>query len=195
MNRHPALPASSFSRSRRPSHFGNQIILEGSQEHPTVAPQEPLLAQSTYAQPITTSYAETELTVARSIRPKSLADNKNPHGRFSRALERLETSWFIETLCLLFSAACVVLIVMFLAVHNNTNVEDWHYYFSINTVVSSLGTLFKLTLVMAVSATLAQEKWTWFRKRSSPLSMFEAIDAGSRGPYGSIKLLLRMRGQ
>ncbi|KAI4848623.1 hypothetical protein E4T44_03829 [Aureobasidium sp. EXF-8845] len=84
---------------------------------------------------------------------------------------------------------------MFLTFYNNTNVEDWHYYFSINTVVSSLGVLFKLTLIMAVSATLAQEKWTWFRKRSSALSTFEAIDAGSRGPYGSFKLLLRMRGQ
>jgi hypothetical protein len=136
-----------------------------------------------------------KLIVARSIPTKSLADDKNPHGRFSRALERLETSWFIETLFLLCSAACAVLIVMFLAVHNNTGVEDWHYYFSINTVVSSLGVIFKLTLIMAVSTTLAQEKWTWFRKRSSALSTFEAIDAGSRGPYGSFKLLLRMRGQ
>jgi hypothetical protein len=110
-------------------------------------------------------------------------------------MERLETTWYIEAFCLLCSVVCAVLIVVFLAVHNNTNVESWHSYFSINTVVSMLGVIFKLGLLMAVSAALAQEKWTWFRKRSGALSTFEAIDAGSRGTVGSFKPLLHMRGQ
>ncbi|KAI4754809.1 hypothetical protein E4T51_12085 [Aureobasidium sp. EXF-12344] len=66
---------------------------------------------------------------------------------------------------------------------------------SLNQLVSTFGVIFKLTLLMAVSAALAQGKWTWFQKRADTLSTFEAIDAGSRGTVGSLKLLLRMRGQ
>ncbi|KAI4747133.1 hypothetical protein E4T50_02539 [Aureobasidium sp. EXF-12298] len=120
---------------------------------------------------------------------------KQHRGRVSEALERLERTWYLEAFCLLCSAACAALIVIFLVAHNNTHVDSWQFYFSINTVVSSLGVIFKLTLLFAVSAALAQGKWTWFRKRSDTLSTFEAIDAGSRGTVGSLKLLLRMRGQ
>ncbi|KAG9751168.1 hypothetical protein KCU73_g6399, partial [Aureobasidium melanogenum] len=73
--------------------------------------------------------------------------------------------------------------------------DSWTIYFSINTVVSTLGVVFKSTLFIAVSAALAQGKWTWFRKRNSPLSTFDAIDAASRDTLESFKLLWRMRGQ
>ncbi|KAG9659505.1 hypothetical protein KCU64_g3811, partial [Aureobasidium melanogenum] len=73
--------------------------------------------------------------------------------------------------------------------------DSWTIYFSINTVVSTLGVVFKSTLFIAVSAALAQGKWTWFRKRNSPLSTFEAIDAASRDTLESFKLLWRMRGR
>ncbi|KAK6008081.1 hypothetical protein QM012_004895 [Aureobasidium pullulans] len=104
-------------------------------------------------------------------------------------------TWYIEILSLLCSAVCAALIIAFLAVHNNTPIDSWHFYFSINTVVSTLGVVFKLTLLVAVSAALAQGKWTWFRKRNAPLSTFKAIDAASYSVFGSFKLLWRMRGQ
>ncbi|THV69413.1 hypothetical protein D6D29_10048 [Aureobasidium pullulans] len=109
-------------------------------------------------------------------------------------MEWLETTWYTEIFFLLCSTVCAVLIVTFLAVHNNTPIASWHFYFSINTVVSTLGVLFKSTLLMAVSAALAQGKWTWFRKRTGSLSTFEAIDAGSRDTLESFRLLWRMRG-
>ncbi|KAH0358131.1 hypothetical protein KCU83_g425, partial [Aureobasidium melanogenum] len=93
------------------------------------------------------------------------------------------------------SAICATLIVTFLAIHNNTPIESWTFYFSINTVVSTLGVVFKSTLFIAVSAALAQGKWTWFCKRNGPLSTFEAIDAANRDTLESFKLLWSMRGQ
>lgn len=202
MNRSPTLPVPSFSRSRSITQSGHHINHDGSQEHPTVAPQEPLLsstnAQSTYAQTPPPSCMKVKLTVANiipQIHTTTIAGGKQHRGRVSEALERLERTWYLEAFCLLCSAACAALIVIFLVAHNNTHVDSWQFYFSINTVVSSLGVIFKLTLLFAVSAALAQGKWTWFRKRSDTLSTFEAIDAGSRGTVGSLKLLLRMRGQ
>lgn len=122
-------------------------------------------------------------------------DTVKPQGNSSKVLEWLETRWYIETFFLLCSAVCAALIVIFLAIHNNTPMDSWTFYFSINTVVSTLGTVFKSTLFIAVSAALAQGKWTWFRKRASPLSTFEAIDAASRDTLESFKLLWCMRGQ
>ncbi|KAG9533583.1 hypothetical protein KCU93_g265, partial [Aureobasidium melanogenum] len=122
-------------------------------------------------------------------------ETEKPHSKFSEFAEWLETTWYIEIFFLLCSAVCATLIVTFLAIHNNTPIDSWTIYFSINTVVSTLGVVFKSTLFIAVSAALAQGKWTWFRKRNSPLSTFEAIDAASRDTLESFKLLWRMRGQ
>jgi hypothetical protein len=201
------LPVPAFSRSRSVSQSSHHSNYGGLQEHPTVAPQEPLLSsintpeqesQSTYAQASPSFYMATKLTVANSIpqiHTTTTVDDREHRGRISEALERLERTWYLEAFCLLCSAACATLIAIFLVSIDNTHVESWHHYFSINTVVSTLGVIFKLTLLMAVSAALAQGKWTWFQKRADTLSTFEAIDAGSRGTVGSLKLLLRMRGQ
>jgi hypothetical protein len=210
MDRSPALPVPSYSRSRSMSQSSGHSNSDDSQEHPTVAPQVPFLSstntpeqssqsQSTYAQLFLRSCMMMKLTVAKSIpqiHTATIAGDNKHHRRSLGALERLEETWYIESFFLLCSAASAVLIVTFLAVHDNTNIESWHFRFaSINTVVSVLGTIFKSTLLMAVSAALAQEKWAWFRKRSGALTTFEAIDAGSRGTVGSLKLLLHLRGQ
>jgi len=139
-----------------------------------------------------------KLTVAKSIpkiRTTTAAGDKKHMGRSSNILERLETTWYIEALFLACSAVCAILIVALLAAHNHHRTDSWHYYFSINTVASALGTVFKSTLLMAVSAALAQGKWTWFRKRPGSLSTFESINAGSHDTVESFRLLWRMKGQ
>ncbi|KAI5275053.1 hypothetical protein E4T47_01921 [Aureobasidium subglaciale] len=104
-------------------------------------------------------------------------------------------TWYIEILLLLLSTVSAILIIAILASHDDHPVDDWSFYFSINTVVSTLGVIFKSSLLMAVSAALSQGKWTWFRKGSGPLSTFEAIDAGSRDILESFRLLWPMRGR
>jgi hypothetical protein len=160
----------------QPSGHSNS---DDSQEHPTVAPQVPFLSstntpeqssqsQSTYAQLPLPSCMTIKLTVAKSIpqiHKTTNAGDKQHHRRSPGALERLEETWYIEPFFLLCSGACAVLIVTFLAVHDNTNIESWHFRFaSINTVVSVLGTIFKSTLLMAVSAALAQESGHGFER-------------------------------
>lgn len=139
-----------------------------------------------------------KLSFARNvpqIHTPTSKETEKPHSKFSEFTEWLETTWYIEIFFLLCSAVCATLIVTFLAIHNNTPIDSWTIYFSINTVVSTLGVVFKSTLFIAVSAALAQGKWTWFRKRNSPLSTFEAIDAASRDTLESFKLLWLMRGR
>ncbi|KEQ75414.1 hypothetical protein M436DRAFT_40936 [Aureobasidium namibiae CBS 147.97] len=129
------------------------------------------------------------------VRTTTAVGDKKHQGRSSNISRRLETTWYIEAFCLTCSAVCAVLIVALLAAHNHHRTDSWHYYISINTVASALGTVFKSTLLMAVSAALAQGKWTWFRKRSGTLSTFESINAGSHDTVESFRLLWRMKGQ
>ncbi|KAH0372278.1 hypothetical protein KCU65_g1324, partial [Aureobasidium melanogenum] len=189
MNQSPTLPVLAFSRRRSVSQSSNHSNPDASEEHPIATPQEPLLPQTDasdqVSQPSNVPQINTPI-------PKDIDES---HGKLSKLLEWLETTWYIEIFFLLCSAICAILIVTFLAIHNNTPMDSWTIYFSINTVVSTLGVVFKSTLFIAVSAALAQGKWTWFRKRNSPLSTFEAIDAASRDTLESVKLLWRMRGQ
>ena len=207
-----ALAPPPFSRPRSISQGSNHSNPEGSQEHPVVAPERPLLSaqniherlsQSTYVPFSPPSCLMMKLNVAKSmpqIHTTATVDDKRHRGRFSKALERLEETCYIEAFLLLCSAACAALIVTLLTVNNNTHIESWrfhvgNFHFSINTVVSALGTVFKSTLLMAVSAALAQGKWTWFKNKSDSLSTFQAIDAGSHDTIGSFRLLWHMRGQ
>ncbi|KAI4725336.1 hypothetical protein E4T49_06894 [Aureobasidium sp. EXF-10728] len=189
----PTLPVPSFSRPRSISQSSTP---DASQEHPAATLQEPLLTPSNVSDQ---AFQHRHLTVSSSVpqihTPVQVNNNNKNHGRLSEASALLESTWFIEIFFLLCSAVCAVLIVAFLAVLNNTPVDDWHFYFSVNAIVSTLGVVFKSTLLMAVSAALAQGKWTWYRKRVGPLKTFQAIDAGSRDTLESFKLIWHMRGQ
>jgi hypothetical protein len=114
---------------------------------------------------------------------------RSPPSRSSR--DRVNAWWVFDTLCLLSSIVCVIVTVILMGVHNNKTLNSWTFYFSLNTVVSTLGTVARSSLVAAVSSSLAQGKWLWFKKRRSNLSDFDLLDSASRGPWGSLKLLWR----
>lgn len=115
--------------------------------------------------------------------------------RSAGVYKSLRAGWVLETCSLLLSASYIITIVIFLSIHHDSPLESWTFYFSLNTVIAALGVLYKSTLIIAVSAALAQGKWIWFHKRNSSLKTFEEIDAASRETLGSFKLLWHMRGR
>ncbi|KAH0007831.1 hypothetical protein KCU78_g11564, partial [Aureobasidium melanogenum] len=189
MNPTPTLPVPSSSRPRSISRSSDHSKPDGFHDHPIATAQEPLPPQTNAPDQVS------QPSNVPQIHTPTSKETEKPHSKFSEFTEWLETTWYIEIFFLLCSAVCATLIVTFLAIHNNTPIDSWTIYFSINTVVSTLGVVFKSTLFIAVSAALAQGKWTWFRKRNSPLSTFEAIDAASRDTLESFKLLWLMRGR
>ena len=64
----------------------------------------------------------------------------------------------------------------------------------INSVISFLSTISKLSIVAAASAAISQCKWLWYRhaepRRLQDLQLF---DDGSRGPLGAVQLLFSLR--
>lgn len=97
--------------------------------------------------------------------------------------------WKFETSLLFLSACSLVAIIVLLAVENGRTLNSWRFYFSLNTVVSVLGTISRASLASSVGSCIAQEKWNWFRKRQDSLHLFDRFDSASRGPLGSLKLL------
>lgn len=108
---------------------------------------------------------------------------------------RLEAWWIFEIGGLLVSIVCITLIVALLRMHDGIPFSSWAFYFSLNTVVSVLGSIARATLLVAVSASIAQGKWIWFRKRSDSVNMFEIIDSASREALGSLRLIWHTRGR
>lgn len=97
--------------------------------------------------------------------------------------------WKLETSLLFLSVCSLVAIIILLAVKDGTTLNSWKLYFSLNTVVSVLGTISRASLGSSIGSCIAQEKWNWFRKRRDPLYLFDGFDSASRGPLGSFKLL------
>jgi hypothetical protein len=64
---------------------------------------------------------------------------------------------------------------------------------SLNTIVSVLSTASKATLLSAIESLVGQWKWIIFTREERPLVDFDNIDAASRGPEGSLKMLWTRR--
>lgn len=97
--------------------------------------------------------------------------------------------WKFETFLLLLSVCSLIAIVVILAVEDDTTLSSWNFFFSLNTVISVLGTISRASIASSVGSCLAQEKWNFFRKRNNHLYLFDRFDSASRGPFGGLKLL------
>jgi hypothetical protein len=98
--------------------------------------------------------------------------------------------WLPELLGLVASIAATGAIIALLAIYGNRPLSTWKSTISINTVVAILGTVSRTSLALGLSACLAQQKWNYLKTRSAPLSDLQKFDAASRGPWGSLQLLL-----
>lgn len=99
-------------------------------------------------------------------------------------------SWAWEIGSVTLAVVGVVLLVAFLFKINNTPYADWQYTVSPNTVVSIVVTITKAALLVSVSSCLGQLKWNLFQN-PAPLYQMQVIDQASRGPWGSLEVLLR----
>lgn len=100
--------------------------------------------------------------------------------------------WWFEILAVLTSLCCTAGIIIILIVVENNLLDDWKLpYLSIPTTLSILTTASKSALAFAVSGAISQHKWLHFRNGSRRLIDFDLFDQASRGPYGSVFLLLK----
>jgi Protein of unknown function (DUF3176) len=65
----------------------------------------------------------------------------------------------------------------------------------LNAMISLLATLAKSGLMFAVAAAISQDKWLWMLKKPRALKVIDTFEYASRGPFGSVTILLMRYGQ
>ncbi|KFY70239.1 hypothetical protein V499_09332 [Pseudogymnoascus sp. VKM F-103] len=103
------------------------------------------------------------------------------------------TDWAQEYATLLASFASFIAMVALLAAFDGKVVATWNGV-TLNAVVSILSLIMKASLAYVLAECLAQWKWVLFACEARPLIDFDRIDAATRGPLGSLRVLARTKG-
>jgi hypothetical protein len=107
--------------------------------------------------------------------------------------------WLLEILSWLFSAVCMAAVIGVLVYLKDEPLSKWTLeektHLTLNTYISILSKMAGAALILPVSEALGQLKWSWFLEHSKQMWDFEIFDNASRGPWGSMLLLLRTKGR
>jgi hypothetical protein len=100
-------------------------------------------------------------------------------------------SWLGEITSLVFSAACVVVMVAVLINTQGMALTAWDLSIAPNTVISVLATVSKTSLLLPVTESISQLKWLHFN-RAHRLSDMDLYNNASRGPLGALFFIFRL---
>lgn len=103
------------------------------------------------------------------------------------------TSWSYEILVATVSAISFSCLIATLREFDGQLQNNWNYrYVTRNTVIATMSTITRASLLGTVAVSISQNKWTWFsasRRRCRKLQELEIFDNASRGVAGSFQLL------
>lgn len=135
------------------------------------------------------SYESTELLVEAVD-----ADN---HRRLPRSAVRKpfflhRSMWMWEVASVVFAALIFVVIVTVLATFDEKP-SPVIGGVTLNTAIAFAATLFRMALMVPVTGCMCQLTWVSLQKGYKPLRDIVRFDMASRGPLGSLQLLLELR--
>lgn len=103
--------------------------------------------------------------------------------------------WILEIFSWVISALCMAAIIGVLLSLKDEQLPKWPGGLTLNAYISVLSKITSAALLLPTSEALGQLKWSWFRGDSKKMWDFEIFDEASRGPWGSILLLIRTKGR
>ncbi|KAF2853174.1 hypothetical protein T440DRAFT_552970 [Plenodomus tracheiphilus IPT5] len=107
--------------------------------------------------------------------------------------------WLLEVVSWVFSLLCMAAIVGVLIKLKDEPLTKWALAektgLTLNAYISILSKMAGAALILPVSEALGQLKWSWFLEHSKQMWDFEIFDNASRGPWGSLLLLIRTKGR
>ncbi|KAJ5443456.1 uncharacterized protein N7458_007328 [Penicillium daleae] len=134
-------------------------------------------------------------TESPSLKGSPISATSKQHGERAEneSQKSFDNDWYVwEFLGVAISGGILIATVVVLASYNNAPEPKWKYM-SLNSLISWLSTISKGCLISAISGVLGQLKWTWFKQTSRPLPDLRRFDTASRGFYGAIQLIWRLR--
>ena len=99
----------------------------------------------------------------------------------------------LELLAIYLGICSTTMLITLLITFDNKPIADWKFFFSLNTIISILGAISRVTVAFILSSCLGQHKWNWINRRHDRIKIFELFDEASRGPWGSTKLLWNLK--
>ncbi|TEA17003.1 hypothetical protein C8034_v000534 [Colletotrichum sidae] len=102
--------------------------------------------------------------------------------------------WWPEIVWCIVSIVCIIVLVVVLHAYDGQPLPNWPSGLTLNTVVAFISTFCRTSFVLPVMESLSQYKWNWY-KSPRPLADFRVFDEASRGPWGSLKLLVTTKGR
>ncbi|ERF72549.1 hypothetical protein EPUS_02831 [Endocarpon pusillum Z07020] len=137
------------------------------------------------------SQAERAMLVAPS---KGSNQHRKYHGQYKAWLRWFfSDSWALEYLAMTIAGAALATIFTTLMLYNGKPLNSWPHSIQLNTVLSTLATIMKGFMLMPVCACLSQLKWLWYTRKTKSLQDFQIFDMASRGPWGALQLLFRLK--
>lgn len=103
--------------------------------------------------------------------------------------------WLLEIISWLISAVCMGVIVGVLLYLEGDKLPILPLGLTLNAYIAVLSKIASAALLLPASEALGQLKWSWFQGDSKKMWDFEIFDNASRGPWGSILLLIRTKGR
>ncbi|KAI0189859.1 hypothetical protein F4808DRAFT_453984 [Astrocystis sublimbata] len=98
--------------------------------------------------------------------------------------------WALEYLALALTTITITVLIVLLACIDHLPLTHWSAPLSPTTTISILAAIARASIGFAISSCLGQAKWNWLRKRSDKLLAFDRFDEASRGPWGSLWLII-----
>lgn len=97
--------------------------------------------------------------------------------------------WMGELLAILLSIIAFFAIIIILLKCDNHALPTLPHNVPLNFVVSTMATVSKSSLLLAVASAFGQFKWLWMSSSPRRLQDLQVFDEASRGPLGAVKLL------
>ncbi|KAI1388617.1 uncharacterized protein F4822DRAFT_251625 [Hypoxylon trugodes] len=101
--------------------------------------------------------------------------------------------WWWEISSSIVSIIAMCLVIAILCVIYDKPASTWTWPITPNSLVAMCTTVGKSAMLVSVASCISQLKWRHFTLGPRPLDHIQAFDDASRGPWGSLSLLVRGR--
>ncbi|KAF4814214.1 hypothetical protein CGCSCA5_v008010 [Colletotrichum siamense] len=129
------------------------------------------------------------------VKTSSADKNKERSIRRKRPRFYVLRGWWQEIAWSIISLICVIVLVTLLNSYDGRPLPSWPSGLTLNTVIAFVSTICRTAFILPVMESLSQYKWNWYKKSPRPLADFRVFDEASRGPWGSLKLLVTTKGR
>ncbi|KAI1370652.1 hypothetical protein F4677DRAFT_346819 [Hypoxylon crocopeplum] len=124
--------------------------------------------------------------------PNAVALRKSPR-IFPRFSPSSSPWWWWEIASSIVSIIAMSLIIVILCKIHDRPAASWTLPITPNSLVAICTTIGKSAMLVSVASCISQLKWRHYTQGPRPLDHLQAFDDASRGPWGSLTLLVRGR--